>query len=334
MREEVKAMPANLGPLYLAAEARYREALTDQERLSALEEMMATIPKHKGTEKMQGNIKKRLAKLRDSSKSGSGGARRRNAFQIDKEGAGQITLAGPGNSGKSMLVASMTRAQPEVTDYPFATRVPLPGMVQWENVQIQLIDMPATAPEMAQSWMWGLFRLSDGLLVVMNLGSDDVLSEYEDFMAFLDANNVRVKNHGERDFTEKKAIIAATKSDLPGALDRLELLREICQEGVDIIPCSSVTGEGLEELSRRMFFQVLGKIRVYTHAPGKKPDFNQPFVLNKGETVIEAARDVHKDIADNLRYARVWGHGVFDGQMVPRDHVLHDGDVVVFYTKD
>ncbi len=328
-------MPANLGPLYLAAEARFRQAITDEEKLAALEEMMANIPKHKGTEKMQADIKKRIAKIRENVRSGSrGGSRRRDAFRIDKEGAGQIVLAGPANAGKSTLLKAMTRAQPEVTDYPFATRTPLPGMVQWENVQIQLVDMPAIAPEMAQPWLWAALRLSDGLLIVMDLENDDVLTQYEDLMSYLDSNNIKVKNQGERSFTEKKAIIAANKSDAPGAEDRLELLSEIVQGDMDIVPCSALTGEGLDHLGSRMFFDVLGKIRVYTHPPGKKPDFRQPFVLDRDETVIEAARDVHKDIADTLKYARVWGEGVFAGQMVPREHVLHDGDIVVFYTRD
>lgn len=334
-RGEVTALPANLSPLYLAAEARFRQAITDEERLAALEDMLANIPKHKGTEKMQADIKRRIARIRENLRSGSkGGSRRRDIFRIDKEGAGQIALVGPANVGKSMIVKAMTRAQPEVTDYPFATRTPLPGMSQWENVQIQLIDMPAMAPEMAQPWVWAALRLADGFLIVMDLGNDDLLTHYEDLMAYLNANNIKVKNRGERSFTEKKAIIAANKCDMPGAQDRLDLLREIVGDDIDIVPCSALTGEGLGHLNSRMFFDVLNKIRVYTHPPGKKPDFRQPFILDRDTTVIEAARDVHKDIADNLKYARVWGTGVFDGQMVPRDHVLHDGDIVVFYTKD
>ncbi len=325
-------MPANLGPLYLAAEERYRQAITDEERLAALEEMMATIPKHKGTEKMQGDIKRRIAKLKESMRGGAKGPKRRELYRIDKEGAGQIIMVGPPNSGKSSILKAMTRAVPEVADYPFTTRIPLPGMVQWENVQIQLVDMPPIAPETSQSWLWAILRMSDGLLVVLDAGDDDVLDQVEYLLAFMKENNVFIKNEGERDFREKRAICAAAKCDMPGAGDRVELLRDVLDGRLDIIPCSTTTGEGLDTLASRMFFDVLGKIRVYTRPPGKKPDFSQPFVLDRGTTVIEAAREVHKEIAESLKFARVWGKGVFEGQMVPRDHVLHDGDVVAFYT--
>ncbi|MGI6632544.1 MAG: TGS domain-containing protein [Bacillota bacterium] len=325
-------MPANLGPLYHVAEEHYRQAITDEERLAALEEMMATIPKHKGTEKMQADIKRRIAKLKEGMKGGARGPKRRELFRIDKEGAGQVILAGPPNSGKSSILKTMTRAVPEVADYPFTTRIPLPGMAQWENVQIQLVDMPPLTPETSQPWVWAILRMSDGLIVVVDAGDDDVLDQTEELLSFMESNNVFIKNEGERDFKEKKAICAANKCDAPGAAERIELLKEIVGDKMDIVPCSTVTGEGLDVLASRTFFEVLGKIRVYTRPPGKKPDFTQPFVLDRGTTVLGAARDVHKEIAESLKYARVWGKGVFEGQMVPRDHVLNDGDIVVFYT--
>lgn len=325
-------MPANLGPLYLAAEERYRQAITDEEKLAALEEMMATIPKHKGTEKMQADIKRRIAKLKEGMRSGAKGPKRKDLFRIEKEGAGQIVLAGPPNSGKSSILKAMTRAVPEIADYPFTTRIPLPGMAQWENVQIQLVDMPPLTPETSQPWVWAVLRMSDGLMVVVDAGDDDVLDEIETLLDFMASNSVFIKNQGERNFKEKKAICAANKCDMPGAADRIDLLREVIGDKMEIVPCSAATGEGLQTLASKVFFDVLGKIRVYTKPPGKKADFTQPFILDRGTTVIGAARDVHKEIAESLKYARVWGTGVFEGQMVPRDHVLNDGDIVVFYT--
>lgn len=324
-------MPANLGPLYHVAEERYRQAVTEEEKLDALEEMLATIPKHKGTEKMQADIKRRMARIKASMRS-SKGPRRRELYRVEKHGAGQVALAGPPNSGKSQILKAMTRAAPEVAEYPFTTREPLPGMARWENVQIQLVDLPPLAPETSQPWLWGILRLADGLLIVVDIGDDDVLEDVDRLIAFMEDNNVRIVNQGERGFNEKKALCAATKCDLPGAPDRLELLSEVLGDRMEVVPCSGMTGEGLEELASRMFFDLLGKIRVYTRPPGRKPDFRQPFVLDRGTTVIEAAMTVHKEIAESLRYARAWGKDVFDGQMVPRDHVLNDGDVVVLYT--
>jgi len=325
-------LPANLGPQYLAAEERYRQAVTDEEKLAALEEMLATIPKHKGTEKMQADIKRRMARLREAMKAGSKGPKRKDFYRIEKEGAGQIVLVGPPNSGKSSVLKATSRAEPEVADYPFTTRMPLCGMAQWENVQLQLIDMPPIAPETSQSWVWAMLRMSDGLLIVLDAGDDDVLDHAENLLAFMEENNVFIKNEGERNFKEKKAICAANKCDLPGAGERIELLREIIGDKLDIVPCSALTGEGLDLVLSKVFFDVLEKIRVYTRPPGKKPDFSQPFILPRGTTVIDAAREVHKEIAETLKYARVWGKDVFDGQMVPRDHVLKDGDVIAFYT--
>ncbi|MGI6662114.1 MAG: TGS domain-containing protein [Bacillota bacterium] len=325
-------MPANLGPLYHVAEERYRQAVTDEEKLAALEEMMATIPKHKGTEKMQADIKRRIARLKESMKSGAKGPKRRDFYRIEKEGAGQIALVGPPNSGKSSMLKTMTRAVPEVADYPFTTRLPLPGMAPWENVQVQLVDMPPIAPETSQSWVWAILRMSDGLLVVLDAGDDDVLDQTEDLFNLMEENNVFIKNEGERNFKEKKAICAANKCDMPGSTERIELLKEIIGDKMEIVPCSTQTGEGLDLLLSKVFFDVLGKIRVYTRPPGKKPDFSQPFILPRGTTVIDAAREVHKEIAESLKYARVWGESVFEGQMVPRDHVLSDGDVIAFYT--
>lgn len=325
-------MPANLGPQYLAAEERFRQAITDEEKLAALEEMMQTIPKHKGTEKMQGDIKRRMAKIREGMRSGGKGAKRKELFRIDKEGAGQVALVGPPNSGKSSLLKVMTRAEPLVAEYPFTTRVPLPGMAQFENVQIQLVDIPPVAEETSQTWLWALLRLADALLIVLDAGNDDVLTEAEELLEFMKSNNVIVKNQGDRAFNEKRALCAATKADMPGAAERIELLKEILGDKMEIVPVSAATGEGLEQLKAALFFDLLGKIRVYTRPPGKKVDYTAPFVLPAGTTVLEAAREIHKEIAETLKYARVWGKGVFEGQMVPRDHVLSDGDVVVFYT--
>ena len=234
-------MPANLGPQYLAAEERFRQAITDEEKLAALEEMMQTIPKHKGTEKMQGDIKRRMAKIREGMRSGGKGAKRKELFRIDKEGAGQVALVGPPNSGKSSLLKVMTRAEPLVAEYPFTTRVPLPGMAQFENVQIQLVDIPPVAEETSQTWLWALLRLADSLLIVLDAGNDDVLTEAEELLEFMKSNNVIVKNQGDRAFNEKRALCAATKADMPGAAERIELLKEILGDKMEIVPVSAAT---------------------------------------------------------------------------------------------
>jgi ribosome-interacting GTPase 1 len=324
-------VPANLGPQFKAAEEQYRQAATDEDKLVALEVMLSVIPKHKGTEKMQGDIKRRIAKIKEKLRSVKKGPRRKEQHRIEKEGAGQVVMVGPPNSGKSHLLKSMTRAKPEVAEYPFTTRVPMPGMARWENVQIQLVDMPPLAEEVIQPWYWSLLRTSDGILLVFDLSDDDLLEHAQATISYLESNNIFIDNTGEKDLIQKRVMCAANKVDAPASQVRLELLMDFTENRYETISCSAVTGEGLEMLKSRIFYGLLRKIRVYTHAPGKKPDFRHPFVLDEGTSVIEAAEEIHKEIAKNLKYARVWGKNVFDGQMVPREHVLHDGDIVVFY---
>jgi len=139
-------MPANLTPDYLAAERDYKQAATPAERIAALERMLATVPKHKGTEKIQADLKRRLSQARKESTK-KGAAHSVPFYLVEKEGAGQVVLLGPPNAGKSQLVAALTHAHPEVADYPFTTRLPTPGMMSYQNVQIQLIDLPPLSEE-------------------------------------------------------------------------------------------------------------------------------------------------------------------------------------------
>ncbi|MGE5543057.1 MAG: GTPase, partial [Bacillota bacterium] len=300
-----------------------------------------TIPKHKGTEKMQGDIKRRIAKLRDETQRRSA-SKRRPFYLVEKQGAGQIVLVGPPNSGKSQLLASLSNAEPEIAPYPFTTRAPLTGMVQFENVQIQLVDLPPLAPEGSPPWLIQVIRPADAIVLVFDLGDDNLLDHFETTLTLLENGRVYVgaaaTDPGVTVF-RKKAVIVGNKLDAPGAADRLDLLMEAC-EGIfpaqvrgesPVLPVSATMGSGLEELKRRMY-DVLGVIRVYTKAPGKPVDDSAPFVLKKGATILEAASTVHKEIAQRLKYARVWGKSTYEGQMVQRDYVLSEGDIVEFHT--
>jgi ribosome-interacting GTPase 1 len=355
-------VPANLTPDYRAAEQRYRDAKSIPDKLAALQEMMATIPKHKGTEKMQGDIKRRVARLRDASKRKSGTARQKPFWHVDREGAGQIALVGTPNAGKSSLLRALSNATPEVASYPFTTRSPLPGMALYENVKVQLLDLPPVSPGRTPPWMRGVIKAADGVLLVLDLGSDDLLEDTEAMLGELAEYELELlppapegeardedeywvdlgddEGEDEYDFAggeaaprqnRKPAMIVANKADDPDARTRLDLLREVLAESavrdLPLLVVSAGSGEGLGQL-RRAAFELLGKIRIYTKAPGKKPDRSAPFVLPRGSSILEAASAVHKDFANSLRFARVWGRKVFDGQMVPRDHILEDEDVI------
>jgi len=335
-------MPANLTPQYLAAEQRFKEAVTPQEKISCLEEMMATIPKHKGTEKMRADLKRRMARLRDEAQRKSHTSSRASAiYSVHREGAGQVVLAGAPNSGKSSLLARLSHATPDIGDYPFTTRLPQPGMMRFQNVQVQIVDMPPITERSYEPWMAGILRSADVVLLVVDVASPDVLDEADEVLRVLEGSRLRLDGAGGPtgeveggSIATRRTLLVANKCDGNQAADDLPILREFFAARFPILPVSSVTGEGIEEL-RHAVFEALDVVRVFTKVPGQKPDTESaPFVLKRGSTVLDLARAVHRDLALSLQFARLWSSGrgagrlIHDGQMVDRTHVLEDDDLV------
>jgi ribosome-interacting GTPase 1 len=322
-------MPANLTPQYLEAERRFKATNTTEEKLAALEEMLATIPRHKGTEKMQADLKRRLSKLR-TEQARKPVSRAGIMHRIEKEGAGQVALVGPPNSGKSMLVRQLTRAMPEVADYPFTTRAPLPGMMRFEDIQIQLVDLPPVHPDFPESWLYQIIRNADAAMLVVDLSDPDLLEDLETTFTQLAKAKVQL-GAGELPNTSgwlaKRTLLVANKLDASGARESLEVLKDLYGARLGTLPVSAETGQGLDEL-RRCAFELLEVIRVYTKAPGKKLERTAPYILKRGCRLLDLAAHVHHDFLTQLKYARVWGHGKFEGQMVNRDYLLEDKDVV------
>jgi ribosome-interacting GTPase 1 len=322
-------MPANLTPEYLEAERRFKSAKTTAEKIATLEEMFATIPRHKGTEKMQADIKRRLAKLRNE-QSKRPASRAGLIYKVDKEGAGQLALIGPPNSGKSALVRRLTHATPEVADYPFTTRGPHPGMMAFEDIQFQLVDLPPVHPEVHESWVYQIIRNADAALAVVDLSDPDLLEDLETTLAELVKAKVLLGRGTTPEgpgWLAKKALLVANKRDLHGAAESLEILRDLYGSRFEMIAVSAEMGDGLDEL-RRAVFDFLELVRVYTKAPGHKLEKTAPYVLRRGSHLIDLAALVHHDFITHLKYARVWGHGKFEGQMVNRDYRLADKDIV------
>ena len=324
-------MPTNLPPEAIEAERRYRAAKSVAEKVACLEEYISAIPKHKGTDKLRADLRKRLSKLKAASQTRKGVSRRDSAFRIEREGAGQVVVVGPANVGKSALVASLTNATPEVADYPFTTWTPTPGMMPVENIQIQLVDTPPLNRDFVELELLDLIRKSDLILLVVDLQTDPV-QQLESTIAFLQEHRIvplRLKDRytEQRRLTFKPLLVLANKSDDEDSDEVFEIFRQLLEDDWPLLPVSAVTGRNLERLKQAVF-ERLEVIRVYSKAPGKEPDLSAPFVLNKGSTVVEFARNVHQDFFEKLKSARVWGSAVYDGQMVQRDYVLHDGDVV------
>jgi len=320
-------MPANLSPEYKQAEERFRAAKTPEERLACLEEMLAAIPKHKGTEKMQADIKTRIAKLKkELAGSTKPGARRGDWFHVEKQGAGQLVLFGPPNCGKSALVRELTGLPAEVAAYPYTTTRPAAGMMAFEDVQMQLIDTPPLAHD-SPPWLFHILRTADLWLWCLDLSSDDLLETTEQVQGLLAEH--RLGFEPGPDPTVKPLVRLGTKADDPQAQDRLAILEELIGDAA-VHLVSVETKQGLAEL-RRLAFDSLGLLRVYTKKPGKPPDLDDPVVLTRGSTVLDAALHLHKDFARNLEYARLWNFSGLDGQRVERSHVLEDKDVVEFH---
>jgi ribosome-interacting GTPase 1 len=325
-------MPANLPPQYHEAEKRYRAAHTIPEKLAALQEMLAVMPKHKGTDHLKADLRAKVAKLTDELER-SAGARggRPSPFAIRREGAGQAVLVGPPNSGKSSLLAALTGAKAKVASYPFTTQVPEPGMLRFENTRVQVVDTPALSEARLESQLLGLLHNSDVLVAVIDLGAG-AADQVEAVLGILREWGMEALGLGkypepDRRQTEKRLVIAANKADLEGALDAFQRLLADYGQRFPVVPTSATGAVGLEKLGREIF-RSLGVIRVYTASRGSQPRLDNPLVLPQGSTVEDAATGIHKAWQRKLKYALVWGSAKFEGQRVGRDYVLADGDVL------
>ncbi len=326
-------MPANLPPEYFEAEKRLKEAATPQEKVLALEELIATVPKHKGTDKLRADLRRRLAQLREEAlkrkKSGKG-----DLYTVERQGAAQFALCGFANSGKSSILKSLTNANPVIADYPVSTVMPLSGMMPFEDIQFQLVDLPPVGNESTDGWVSGVFRVADALLMVVDLSEEPEI-QMELLLEQLRQWRIGLLKKG--DATEecpacKPVVVAANKSDIPAAGDGMRRLKARYDALYALVPVSAVTKEGLEDL-RRSIFENARIIRVYSKEPGKEPDRATPFALPAGSTVLDLAEMIHRDFLSNLKYACIWGSARFGGQRVQKDYVLHDRDVVEYHLK-
>ena len=326
-------MPANLPPQYFEAEKKLRTAKSTADKIMALEEMLAIMPKHKGTDHLRADLRRRIAKLIEASDKKA--ATQRVSMLIEREGAAQLTVIGLPNAGKSQLVSSITNASPAIAEYPFTTRSATPGMMEFENIQIQLIDTPPLTGESTEWWLVNTIRRVDGLLIVVDL-SDAPLAQMEAITVQLERMRIglfeRMAEEGQEEeqnvvLSQKKALIIGNKIDLDNASPNYQALREKYGKQLPTIAISAKEGNGLDELKLKIY-QMLDIIRVYTKAPGKKTDFAEPIILKRGSKLDDAAAEVHKDFAAKLKYARIWGSGKHDGLMAKRDHILEDGDII------
>lgn len=330
-------MPANLPPQYYELEREYSKERDTREKLRLAEEMLRTIPKHKGTTHLQADLKTKISKLKkdiESPKKAGGTRQVTLADNVEREGSGQIVLIGPPNSGKSSLVDALTNAEPLIADYPYSTREPLTAMMEFESVQLQLIDTPPIAIDKYEGYLSNLIRNADIVLLVCDLADPAMIENVDIVLGRLEEKRILLKSEVDKlpddpRFKFQKTVICAHKEFEDESGENLAQLKARFP-GFVIVVTSILDDASLDQL-RKILFQSLSKMRVFTKQIGKEADPTDPVVLPIGSTVEDAANAIHKDFGRKLKFAKIWGEGKFDGQRVKADYELSDGDVVEFH---
>ena len=325
-------MPTNLPADYFNAEERFRSATTTEDKIKYLEEMMGTIPKHKGTDHLRADLRKKLSKLKTAATSKKSSKKHVSAYHINKEGAGQIIIIGTTNVGKSSLVANQTNADPEVSAVPFTTWSALPGMMMIDNIHVQLIDTPPISEEYIDPEFLNLIRRVDLVLIMIDLHANPV-QQFEFVLQKLQENRIAPKHlegkiEVEGFLLHVPTLVVVNKYDSEEFEEHYQIFQELLGQDYPMVPVSVQTGHNMDTL-KQTIFEKLSVIRVYSKAPGKDVDKTAPFVVDQGIELGDFAGKVHKDFQENLKSAKIWGTSAdFPGQMVSRDHVLEDEDVV------
>ena len=339
-------MPTNVTPEYKKAEEAFRQAREPKDRLDCLKEMLRTIPKHKGTEHLQSDIKTRIKQLTEElAGPKKGGKHRGPSHVVRREGAAQLGMIGPPKAGKSSLHVRLTGSRSAMGPYPFTTHLPIPGMLPFEDVQFQLVDLPPVSEEFLEPWLVNTLQQADGILLVIDVADAECLEQIPAVLERLREKKIYLRSAWpgleSASTTEEDdddpfrmdlpTVLIANKSDLDPDPEEVNVLEELLGLRYPAITVSAKTGDGLDRIGP-FLFKALEIVRVYTKTPGRKADDDKPFTVRSGDTVQDVASLVHKDIARGLKFARIWGEEVFDGQKVGPDHLVADKDVVELHS--
>ncbi|MBL8797163.1 MAG: 50S ribosome-binding GTPase, partial [Planctomycetia bacterium] len=225
-------MAVNLTPQYHEAEAEYRKAQSAEDKLTALKKMWVELPKHKASEKVQAELKRKMSDLREEIETDKKSPKKGVSYKIPRQGAGQVIIIGGANAGKSCLLSKLTRATPAVAPYPFTTHEPMPGMMDWEDAKVQLIDTPPITADYLEPYLSSMVRNADVALLMVDIGDDDGAFAAEPVIEKLaERKTVLVGQIPENDedptIVHLRTLLVANKCDLPGAVDRLEIVKEM-----------------------------------------------------------------------------------------------------------
>jgi small GTP-binding protein len=302
-------MPANLPPQFFELQKKLNQVKEVQEKIEILEEMLAICPKHKGTERVQEEIKKKISKLK---KEKPKKAKKEEIYFVKKEGAGQVLILGPPNSGKTSLINALCNTNFKVADYPFATQLPTPGMLKYENLLIQIVDMPPLTKEFKPGWMKNLAKQADLVLLLMDLNEepDKQLKELTEILE-------------EWKVPKENIFLVWNKLDLDSARVHFEKFKNQTK----MFAISVVERIGIEDLKRKIF-ERLKIIRVYAKEPRKEIDFENPFILKRNTKLIDFVKEINKEWAEKFKGARLYQDDLKNFKVVGRDYILKDGDII------
>ena len=302
-------MPANLPPHFFALQAKLKQTKDPKEKISILEQLLAICPKHKGTEKVRKDLRRKIAKLKKEKPKKT---KREALYFVPKEGAGQAVIVGPANSGKSSLLNALTNAKAKVRDYPFTTQIPQPAMMPYENILIQLVDTPPLTKE-SPGWLKALILSADALLVIFDFSVPEIEKEIKEIKDILTSWNLK----------KKKTIFLANKMDLEKAKENFEKL----SKKENFFPISVQKGEGLKDL-RKKIFELLEIVRVYSKPPKKEAKLDKPFIMKKGDRLIELIEKINPEYVEKFKYARLLRKDSSKIKIVGKDYLLKDEDII------
>ena len=297
-------MPANLPPQYHTTEAKLKEAKAPEEKISIYEELLSIVPKHKGTENLQKDLKTKIAKLRKILRSKKK-TKKELLYVVKKEGAAQVVITGPPNSGKSSLLNALTNARAKIGKYLFTTKIPQPAMMPYEDILIQLVDTPPITKDFSPGWLKELIKTANGVLLVF-----DITEPVDSYLI----EEIKRLN--------KKIILVGNKIDLIENIPNLAFLQES-----KIREVSCVKKIGLETLKQEIF-NLAEIVRVYTKSPNRETDFAHPFTLAKDSKLLDLAQEIHYDLAEKFKYARLFRKDLRKPIIVGKEYVLQDKDVI------
>jgi hypothetical protein len=305
-------MPTNVHPEYVYAEKEFLNAQNDEDKLKALEKMISRAPKHKGGENLRAQLKLRLKRLKEkitTEKRTKKSSRQRTG--IKKEDM-QAVIIGKTGTGKSSLLSLLTNAHPEIADYNFTTKMPVVGMLDYNGVAIQLIEVPAIESEYYDR---GITNSADSVLILI-----------------IDLSQIPEVEKKLDKFQGKK-IIVFNKADLFSENEKRKISATLQSRKYNFVLISTETRENIEQLKEKLF-QSFGKIRVYTKQPNEKQKARKPIILPPESVVKDVAEKILKGFSSKIKETRIWGpSSKYSGQVVSLNHKLKDLDVVEFKTK-